>query len=299
MNSEIKYVATVGFFDGVHAGHRFLIEELKTLSLTKDSQSLIVTFNNHPRKVLNSDFQPQLLNTLAEKIKLLESTGVDKCIVLDFSVQMAQLSAFDFLKTVLKEQLNVKALLVGHDHRFGHNRTDGFKEYQKYGQQLGMEVIQANRFDTPDLQHVSSSQIRLALQRGDIQTANKILAYPYSITGNVISGFKLGNTIGFPTANLQIDDNDKLIPQNAVYATKVYVHNRIYKGMMNIGTRPTLTSENKVSLEVNIFDFNQDIYNETIRVEFIGKIRDERKFENLDKLVEQLNKDKAFVLHNF
>jgi len=295
MHNEVNYVAIVGFFDGVHAGHRFLIEKLKSLARERNQKSMIITFATHPRKVLNSDFQPQLLNTLDEKNEHLESTKVDEIIVLDFTVEMAQLSAYEFLDIVLKQQFNVKTLLVGHDHRFGHNRTDGFPEYKKYGEMLGMEVIQAQPYKTPEDNHISSSEIRLALQRGEIERANRLLGYSYSIQGKVITGFKVGRKIDFPTANLQVLDADKLIPALGVYAVRVYWNGNPYKGMMNIGTRPTLATEAHISLEVNIFDFNKDIYNQTIKVEFIKKIRDEQKFNGVDELIEQLKKDKETV----
>ena len=198
----MKYVATVGFFDGVHAGHRFLIEELKTLAKARNMQSLVITFNIHPRKVLNSDYQPQLLNTLPEKLELLQTTGVDTVEVLDFNRKLASLTAYDFIETVLKERYNVSTLLVGHDHRFGHNRSDGFPEYKVYGQMLGMEVIQAGRFKTAEDRHVSSSDIRQSIGQGDMAHANKLLTYPYSFEGKVIDGFRVGRKIGFPTANL-------------------------------------------------------------------------------------------------
>ena len=295
MNYELNYVATVGFFDGVHAGHRFLIEELKSLAKARNMQSLLLTFNIHPRKVLNADYQPHLLNTLSEKLELLETTGVDRCVVLDFTPELAQLPAYDFLKTVLKEQYKVKTLLVGHDHRFGHNRADGFPEYKHYGEMLGMEVIQAERYKTAEDRHISSSEIRLAIEQGDMAHANKLLTYPYPFEGKVIDGFRVGRKIGFPTANLQALDADKLIPPYGVYAVRVIHNGNFYKGMMNIGTRPTLNNSYHTSLEVHILDFDQDIYNQIIKVEFLAKIRDEQKFNGLDELVEQLKKDREIV----
>ena len=293
------YVATVGFFDGVHAGHRFLIEELKTIAIEQDLKSLVITFAVHPRKVLNSDFQPQLLTTLAEKLYQLESTGIDNCIVLDFTLIMAKLSAYDFLKTILKEKYNVKTLLVGHDHRFGHNRAEGFPEYKKHGDSLGIDVIQASRFITEKDQNISSSKIRFALQNGDIELANRLLTYQYSFRGKVIDGFKNGRKIGFPTANIQPEDADKLIPANGVYAVKVRWNNQIYKGMMNIGFRPTLENGQNISIEVHIIDFDQNIYNQTLEIIFILKIRDEQKFKGIDELIEQLRKDKKIVLEMY
>jgi len=285
-------VATVGFFDGVHAGHRFLIDELKALAKSQQKQSLVITFSTLPRKVLDDSYKPELLNTLIEKMVQLQSTGVDRCIVLDFTPEMAKLSAYEFIKTILSEQYNVSTLLVGHDHRFGHNRTDGFAEYKQYGESVGMTVVQAQRFFNDEFPLISSSTIRQALDQGEIATANRLLTYSYSVTGRVIDGFKNGRKIGFPTANIHVLDPDKLIPPFGVYAVRVHWNNNIYPGMMNIGTRPTLANGLHTSLEVHILDFDQDIYNQIIEVEFIGKIRDEHKFDGIDKLIEQLKKDK-------
>lgn len=290
-------VATVGFFDGLHAGHRFLIEELKTLAKAQNRKSVVITFATHPRKVLHSDFQPELLTTQSEKLIQLESTGVDACIVLDFTTEMAQLSAYDFIKTILLEKCNVCTLLVGHDHRFGHNREDGFSEYQKYGKTLGIEVIQATRYTTDKDTHISSSKIRLALQNGEIERANRMLTYPYSIGGKVIHGFKVGHKIGFPTANIEPESPDKLIPATGVYATTVHYKNQNYKGMLNIGNRPTFDKDEKISIEVHIINFNEDIYNQTIQIDFIRKIRDEQKFNSIEELTEQLKKDKLNVMN--
>lgn len=297
MNQELNScVATVGFFDGVHAGHRFLIDELKAIAKAQNKKSVVITFAIHPRKVLDAAFKPELLNALSEKIALLESTGIDSCIVLDFTPEMAKLSAYEFIKTVLWEKYNVNTLLVGHDHRFGHNRTDGFAEYKKYGESLGMTVIQEKQYFTAEFANICSSEIRLALLRGEIETANKMLTYHYSLQGKVMNGFKNGRKIGFPTANLSPDDPDKIVPAHGVYAVRVHWNKQVYKGMMNIGTRPTLENGLHTSLEVHILDFDEDIYNQTIEIEFIQKIRDEQKFNGIDALIEQLNKDKQEVL---
>lgn len=289
-------VATVGFFDGVHIGHRFLIEELKAIAKEQNLKSTVITFATHPRKILKSDFQPELLTTLDEKLTQLESTGIDACVVLEFTPGMAQLSAYEFLKTILSEQYQVRTLLVGHDHRFGHNRAEGFPEYQKYGEELGIEVIQAKRYTIVNDRHISSSTVRQALQAGDIEHANRLLSYEYSLSGKVIKGFMVGRGIGFPTANLLPDDTDKLVPANGVYAVRVKRGEKYYKGMMNIGNRPTLDNGENISLEVHIIDFNEDIYDETLQIDFIRKIRDEKKFNSLDELVKQLQKDKQFVV---
>lgn len=295
IESSTPCAATVGFFDGVHAGHRFLIEELKAIAKARNLRSVVVTFAIHPRKVLNAEFQPELLTPLSEKLAQLQSTGIDECVVLDFTQEMANLSAYEFLKTVLKEQLNVRTLLVGHDHRFGHNRTDGFPEYKKYGEALGMDVIQATRYNTDIDKNINSSGIRNALKSGDIVLANSLLTYEYTMQGKVVEGFKVGRTIGFPTANLELNDRDKLIPANGVYAVRVRWNNRQYKGMMNIGNRPTLDNGLNITLEIHIIDFDTDIYQQTLEIDFIQKIRDEQKFKGIEELKEQLYKDKLYV----
>ncbi len=289
-------VATVGFFDGVHAGHRFLIDELKDVAHKSHLPAVVFTFAVHPRKVLHADYQPQLLTTLDEKLVQLASTGIDACVVLDFSEEMAKLSAYDFLKTILKDQYKVEILLVGHDHRFGHNRSDGFEQYLQYGHEMGIKVLKADRFSTDEHKHISSSDIRHALQTGDIQLATHILTYPYSFSGKVVKGFEVGRKIGFPTANLELVDIEKMIPTPGVYAVDVNLDGRILRGMMNIGVRPTLENGNHTSMEVHIFDFDADIYHQIIEVSFLKKIRDEQKFASVEDLVEQLKADKTSAL---
>lgn len=290
-------VATVGFFDGLHLGHRYLIEELKTQAAQQQLKSLVITFSVHPRKVLHSDFQPMLLTSLNEKLEQLATTGVDACVVLDFSLEMAQLSAQQFLKDILQERFSVQTLLVGHDHRFGHNRVEGFEDYLRYGQQMGMSLIKANRYTTNELNHISSSEIRKALNTGELANANAMLGYEFGFSGKVVDGFKVGRKIGFPTANIEPEDTDKLIPTTGVYDVKLKIDGIMHRGMMNIGNRPTLQNGLKRSIEVNIFDFNKDIYNERVEVKFVRRIRDEIKFENIDALIAQLTRDKEFILN--
>ena len=290
-------VATLGFFDGVHSGHRFLLNELIKTAHDEHKIAVVVTFDTHPRKVLNADFQPKLLTTLEEKTDLLDDVGIDACVVLNFTKEVSALSAYDFLKTILYEKLHVHTLLVGHDHRFGHNRAEGFAEYAAYGQELGMNVIQAAKYETGEFHHISSSTIRNALHEGNIRLANELLTYPYIFSGKVIGGFQVGRKIGFPTANLQTEDKGKIIPGIGVYAVRVHLNNKQYKGMMNIGNRPTLQSDGETSLEVNIIDFEGDIYNRTLKIEFIDKIRDEMKFKSVQDLTEQLEKDRETVVN--
>lgn len=289
-------VATVGFFDGVHRGHHFLIDNLKAKAASLGLKSLVVTFAVHPRKVLQSDFQPMLLSSMHEKLQQLSSTGVDACVLLDFSRNMANLTAQQFLKTVLFDHYQVRALLVGHDHRFGRNRAEDFDDYERYGKQMGMEVIKAERFYTTEFPHISSSDVRKALQDGDVQTAANILTYPYGFSGHVINGFHVGRKIGFPTANIKPDEPDKMIPALGVYEVIVNIDGERHQGMMNIGYRPTLENGQNISLEVHIFNFNRDIYNTRVEISFVRRIRHEKKFNSVDELIIQLEADKKNIL---
>lgn len=293
---HLPCVATVGFFDGVHAGHRFLINELKTYARARNLSAIVVTFSEHPRKVLHQNYQPQLLTTLDEKLVQLATTGIDACVVLDFTEEISRLSASEFLKQVLGNQYSVHTLLVGHDHRFGHNRSDGFEQYEQYGKEIGMEVIQATRFSTNEHKHISSSDVRNALQSGDIDIANDILSYPYSFKGKVVRGFEIGRKIGFPTANLTPVNADKLVPAVGVYAVDVIRNGSIMRGMMNIGNRPTMNNGNQISIEVHIFNFNENVYGEDLEIRFLTKLRDEQKFSSVENLIEQLQKDKVAAL---
>ncbi len=290
-------VATVGFFDGVHGGHRFLINEVLEEARSKQLPAVVVTFNEHPRKVLRSDFQPYLLTTLEEKIDLLISTGIDACVVLDFTPELSMLSAHEFIKRVLHKQLKVKTLFVGYDHRFGHDRTDGFEQYQIFGEELGIEVKQAEQYHLPSDEHFSSTQIRNALKIGDMALANTLLTYPYTFIGVVIGGYKRGRRIGFPTANIWFDSKEKIIPAVGVYAVRVYIKKNTYKGMMNVGFRPTFSAENELSMEVHIIDFDADIYDQKIKIECLFRLRDEKKFAGIDDLIAQLQKDRTMVIN--
>lgn len=287
-------VATIGFFDGVHLGHKFLIEQLQKIAKEKTFESAVITFPVHPRRILQTDFQPALLCGYEEKLRRLSETGLDYCISLDFTVEMSKLSARDFIQKILKEQLNVQTLLIGYDHRFGHHRSDGFAEYVKYGQEVGIEVVQAQELDSA--LHVSSSHIRKALAKGDIFTANAMLGYNYTISGQIVEGFKVGRTIGFPTANIKIWEEFKVVPAFGVYAVYVRISDCRYKGMLYIGKRPTLHNGDNISLEVNIFDFDEDLYGKTLAVEFLEFVRHDEKFPNLELLVKQINADKEQVI---
>lgn len=286
-------VATIGFFDGVHRGHRFLIEQVREVAAARGLASSVVTFPVHPRKMLHSDFHPELLTTCDEKVTLLAKTGVDYCMILDFTPELACLSAKEFM-TLLKEHYHIQALVVGYDHRFGHNRSEGFDDYVRYGQELGMEVLLARAYFNNEVA-VSSSAIRHLLLEGDVSGAAKGLGYQFFLNGTVVGGYHVGRTIGFPTANLKVNDSDKLVPADGVYAVYVFVNGQQYGGMLSIGYRPTLNNGADRSIEVYIFNFNADIYNQPMRISFVQRTRSELKFDTIDALIEQLHKDEAEV----
>lgn len=288
--------ATIGFFDGVHLGHRFLIRELEEIARARNLPSAVITFAEHPRTVLHADYQPKLLNSFDEKIAQLATTGVDYCIVLHFTEALSKLSAEAFITGVLKEQLHVDTLLIGYDHRFGHNRSDGFEQYAAYGRNAGMEVIEASAFDEGQTA-VSSSEIRRLIQDGEMETVRHLLTYPYRIKGTIVSGHKVGRTIGFPTANIRVDEPFKIVPGPGIYAVRVLIGEISYDGMLYIGNRPTLDNGPQESVEVNIFDFDEDLYNREIEVSFEHYLRGDIKFDSLDALKKQLSKDREDALH--
>ena len=292
-------VATIGFFDGVHRGHRFLINNVVKEAASRGLQSTVVTFDRHPRQVLGSDFQPRLLSTNEEKMLLLSKTGVERCVMLPFSEQMAQMTACDFMKKILRDRLGVQVLIIGYDNRFGHNRSEGFNDYVRYGREMGIEVMSAQSFLLHGI-NVSSSVIRSFLQEGEIEMAENCLGYPYFFTGKVIKGFRVGHELGFPTANIEQDNMLKMIPSPGVYAVKVRIEGTVElkHAMMNIGTRPTFNGTQQ-TLEVHILNFNDDIYGKMISVAFVHKLRNERQFPSKEALSEQLVKDAQMVEEQF
>ena len=289
--NEEAIVATIGFFDGVHSGHGFLLQEMRKLAVERHLPSAVVTFASHPRITLQSDYQPKLLNSFEEKMEHLSMTGVDYIIVIDFSAALASLSARDFIKDILSEKLHVKTLFIGYDHRFGHNRAKGFEEYVVYGRECGLEVVKTPPFADKEL-IVSSSKIRHLIEKGDMTTASHLLGYFYRLKGLVINGYKVGRTIGFPTANIAIYEKSKVLPINGSYAVWIIIDGIRYKGMLYIGSRPTLEYEDPISIEINIFDFSEDIYNKSVEVEFVGFIREDMKFDSLDELSARMREDK-------
>ena len=285
-------IATIGFFDGVHIGHCHLINMLKKVARERCMESCVITFDRHPRQVVQPEWCPEMLTTLEEKTQLLKATGIDRCEVLHFDRKLASLSARDFMLQILKERLRVTHLVTGYDNRFGHNRSEGFEDYVRYGKEIGIEVTRAEEL-TMGSTHVSSSSIRRMLKEGKIEEATMCLGHEYRITGTVVAGEHIGRTIGFPTANILPNDSSKLIPANGVYAVDVWsepegISRR--RAMLNIGTRPTFDGKG-ITIEVHIPDFASDLYGKPLTISFISKIREERRFHSPEELVEQLNKD--------
>lgn len=287
-------VATIGFFDGVHRGHRFLIEQVRKAAAMRGTRSALITFPVHPRKVMNRDFQPELLTTRDEKLTLLAEAGVDYCMMLDFTPDISRLTAREFMTRILKERYNVHALVIGYDHRFGHNRSEGFDDYCRYGKEVGMEVIRAEACLVDDIR-VSSSAIRNFLHQSNIEEANQCLGYEYFLDGTVVGGYQVGRKIGFPTANLRVDDPDKLVPMDGVYAVHVTFDGNTHNGMLSIGNRPTIGNGPERSIEVNIFNFHSDIYDKFIRLSFVHYLRPQLKFDHVDKLIEQIRQDQSAI----
>lgn len=299
LSNKLPYnscVATIGFFDGVHIGHQYLIGRLKDYAQDKNQSSLLITFQRHPRLVMQADYQPKLLSTLEEKIELLSKTGVDNILTLDFTKEMSMMSARQFMGEVLREKLSVSTLIVGYDHRFGHNREETFEDYVRYGKELGIEVILANAFLKSDL-NVSSSMVRSFLAEGEVNFAAECLGYNYRLSGLVERGFQVGSELGYPTANIHPNSEYKLIPKDGVYVVKVRIDKepKEWYGMLNIGRRPTIENGDNKTIEVHVLDYQRNLYNQQITLEFITRLRDEKKFKNRGELVNQIRKDEIMV----
>lgn len=292
IGSDANTIVTIGTFDGVHLGHQKIISRLNEIKQQQGGETLLFTFDPHPRKVLfphQTDLK--LITTSEEKIQLLKKFGIDHVLVFPFTKEFASMQANDYINDIIIKGLHTKTLVIGYDHRFGSNREGDLALLKKIAINKAFQVEEIPVQEINQL-NVSSSRIRKALEDGDIETANANLGYPFFMTGKVLLGKQLGRTIGYPTANIDKGNVDKLIPKDGVYAVTVDVENIQYKGMLNIGTNPTTDNDNKQKIEVNIFDFNQDIYDKTININFVKRVRDEQKFANLDELKSQLAKDK-------
>lgn len=285
-------VLSLGMFDGVHLGHISIINLLKSVAQENNLETAILTFWPHPRKVFNPNDEIKLLNTLNEKLNLLENANLDVVFLKSFDENFRNLTGEEFVRQILVQKLNVKHIIIGHDHVFGKNKSGNFELLQKLSKELDFKVQQLNAVKEGD-SNISSTKIRNCLSNGNITGANKMLGYHYSVSGKVIDGKKLGRTIGYPTANIEVDEL-KLLPKKGAYIVEVFVKNKFYKGMLSIGTNPTVNGE-KLTVEVYILDFNEDIYGEEITVKFRDFLHEEIKFESLEKLIERLDEDKRLT----
>jgi riboflavin kinase/FMN adenylyltransferase len=288
-------IITVGSFDGVHVGHVKILSTLVNKAKEKQCRSIVLTFEPHPRKVVSKNYSLKLLTTLDEKRELIYKLGVDEIIILPFTHEFSQMSSDDFFKNIIIDKIGIKEIILGYDHRFGRGRDGDEHKVRQLGGIFNFDVTLVPEVKYDDLT-VSSSVIRRELQQGKIKSTTCYLNRFYSITGKVIEGDKRGRLLGFPTANIQLPDADKMIPANGVYAVKVLIGKEKYSGVMNIGNRPTFQETENIILEVHIFDFEENIYNKEIKVEFIDRIRDEQKFNSKEELIQQINRDKATAL---
>lgn len=287
-------IVTIGTFDGVHLGHKKIIALVTAGAAELHCESLVLTFFPHPREVLQEGTEMKQLSTLEEKITLLESLGVDHLVIHPFDREFSRLTAEDFVKTVLVDTFNIKKIIIGHDHRFGRNRTATIDYLIVYGSRYGFEVVQISAKEINEVA-ISSTKIRTALEEGNVRLANDFLGYEYSLSGIVSKGKQLGRTLGYPTANVELKENYKLIPQNGVYIAKSILQGKTVFGMMNIGTRPTVGG-NTQTIEIHFFNLDQDLYGQKVTVSLIKKMRSEQKFESLDALKNQLALDKKMAL---
>ncbi|WP_108424056.1 bifunctional riboflavin kinase/FAD synthetase [Muricauda amoyensis] len=293
-DNSFQTVTTIGTFDGVHLGHRKILERLTNNAKKTGLKSTVLTFFPHPRMVLQKDVDIKLLNTLEEKTQILETLGLDYLIVHPFTMEFSRLSATDFVNDVLVNGLKTKKIIIGYDHRFGRNRNANIQDLIAFGETLDFEVEEIPAQEVDDIS-VSSTKIRKALLEGDITTANNYLSYAYMLTGTVKKGKGMGRDFGFPTANLHIAETYKLIPKTGAYVVSSTINGKVYFGMMNIGYNPTVDGTEK-SIEVNFFDFEGNLYDQKIQVSLLHRIRDEQKFGSIEELKAQLKKDKDYSL---
>ena len=290
--SDHQTVVTIGTFDGVHVGHQKIIERLVKTAKEDHLESAILTFFPHPRMVLQKDSEIKLINTIDERKQILGALGVDHLIVHPFTKEFSRLTALEFVRDILVQKLKAKKIIIGYDHRFGRNRTADINNLREFGQTYGFEVEEISKQDIEDVA-VSSTKIRKALSQGKVEKANRYLRYPFSLYGKVVKGRGLGKDFGFPTANLQVEENYKLIPKNGVYVVRSEMEGRTFYGMMNIGTNPTVGGTTQ-SIETYFLDFGGDLYGRYLKVELLSRIRDEQNFESIDALKEAMRRDEAF-----
>ncbi len=292
-------IVTAGTFDGVHKGHQTIINRLKSIAKESSSETLLITYDPHPRLIVNPDTEIELLTSIDERICLLEDYGLDNLLIIPFTKEFSRLSSVDFIKKILVEQINTKKLVIGYDHQFGRNREGSFEHLKEYAPVYGFELEEIKAQDIDNI-NISSTKIREALHEGNIELANKYLGHSYSIEGTVIEGNQIGRTIGFPTANILVEDSHKLIPKDGVYEVEIEYNNKVKRGMLNIGHRPTINdSKKRTSIEVHIFDESNNLYDSNLVLKLKRRIRSEIKFSGIEQLKEQLIKDKEFILNGY
>lgn len=298
--SKNNSVITIGTFDGVHIGHQKIIERLVKIANAKELQAVVLTFFPHPRMVIQKDANIKLINTIDEKSKLLKKLGVNNLVIKEFTLEFSRLTALEFVRDILVNKLQVKHIIIGYDHHFGRNRTANVSDLKEFGELYNFEITEISAQDIDEVT-VSSTKIRKALMNGNIKEANTFLGYHFMLTGVVVKGKSLGKQIGFPTANLHIEENYKLIPKNGSYIVKSDIEGKTVFGMMNIGTNPTVNGE-KQSIEVHFFDFDKDIYDKKIEIQMFERLREEQKFNSIASLKAQLLLDKKksleYIQHN-
>lgn len=287
-------VVTIGTFDGVHIGHQKIIKKLTKKATDEQMISVVLTFFPHPRMVLQQNPNIELLNTIAERKEILSTLNLDYIYVKEFTRDFAELSARDFVKTVLVDTLHAKHIIIGYDHQFGKNRSANIDDLKRFGQEYGFQVEEISAQDVEDVA-VSSTKIRNALKMGDINTANSYLGYNYYINGTVVHGKGFGKKMEFPTANINVPDTYKLIPKNGVYVISSMFEDKVIYGMMNIGVNPTFNAGKK-TIEAHFFDFNKDLYDQSLKIVFLERLRDEHKFESVEALIAQLRQDRSNAL---
>jgi riboflavin kinase/FMN adenylyltransferase len=288
-------VVTIGTFDGVHLGHQKILQTLLDEAHGIDGESVLLTFYPHPRMILYPESHGmKLLQTQAEKMEKLSEYGLQNLIIYPFSFDFSRLTALEFVRDILVNKLHVRKIIIGYDHQFGKNREGNIQYLKDVADTYEFEVIEIPAQDIDEV-NISSTKIREALLNGDVQRAAVFLGQPYVLSGKVVRGRALGRTIGFPTANIEVNSDLKLVPGIGVYAVEVHVERNVYRGMLNIGKRPTIVSTDDVHLEVHILDFQEDIYDKVITIRFMERVRDEQKFESVEALKEQLQKDEKFV----
>ncbi len=293
-NKNKATIITIGTFDGVHLGHQKILKQLTNEAKKSNLKSLVLTFFPHPRMVLQKESDIKLINTIAEKQALCSDMDIDYLVIQPFNKAFSRYTALEFVRDILVEQLHMKKLIIGYDHQFGKNREGGIEELQEFGLMFDFEVIEIDKQELNTVA-VSSTKVRNALREGNITLANSYLGHSYTITGPVVSGRKLGRTIHFPTANIHVPELYKLIPKDGVYIVKSVIDSHMYYGMLNIGNRPTVGGTHR-TIEVHFFDFDKDIYYKTIQIQLLKRLRDEYKFDGIEALVKQLQKDKKEAL---